>query len=102
MEYKNNYLDTNPRAEDNNYSVYYKIILNSDNLVTIACLQDFDEYDYNQDRFFKDEDGACVAFYSEENAKKYLNEKFKQEVIAPEYLVNYNHNNLFRGMLKDE
>jgi hypothetical protein len=94
----NTFLDTYDGAND---SVYYKIFLNRDDYVTIVCLQDFDEDDYKQDRFFKievDGEQMCVAFYSEEKAKIYLNEKFQRQFIDPEYQTSQS---LFNHMLKN-
>ena len=98
--YCNDYLDE--YDGESNSPVYYKLLLNRDELMTVACLQDFDECDYNQDRFFKTEEGRCVAFYDEDNAKKFLNEKFKPECIDPEYRgpSEGDPNKLFRDMLR--
>jgi len=93
----NTYLD-----ESLDSPVYYKILLNRNGLATIACLYDFDEFDYDQHKFFKTTDGTCVAFWNENNARRYLNEKFKPEYIDPEYRgpSENDPNNLFKDMLK--
>ena len=65
--------------------VYYKIIQCEDGVLTVACLQWFDEYDYDQDRFFTDEDGYQLKFDTEEEAEEWLNENIKPELIDPEH-----------------
>lgn len=66
--------------------VYYKLYLTRERLVTVVCMQDFDEYDYNPVKFFRDPDGEATVFDTEEEAVIYLNEHFQPEVIDPEYL----------------
>jgi len=65
-------------------SVYWKIFLGRDNLLTIVCMQWFDEYDYDQSRFYT-KDGEIPKWTSEEDAKKYLNDNFRKEMIDPEF-----------------
>ena len=67
---------------------YYKILLTRENKFTIVCLQDFDEIDYNQDRFLT-RNGSCeqVRFESEDSAKQYLNCNVKEQYIDDEYKI---------------
>lgn len=64
--------------------IYYKIYLNSNNLLCIVEMQYFDEYDYNQSRFYS-ENGEIPKWYDEDEAKKYLNDTFQKELIDPKY-----------------
>jgi len=66
--------------------VYYKLYLNRDQKVTVVCMQDFDECDYNPVKFFRNPDGGTTIFETEEEAVIYLNEHFRPEVIDPDYL----------------
>lgn len=74
--------------EDND--VYYRIIRTSDDdtLLTICCMQWFDEYDYDETRFLcaKGTDER-LRFSTEEKAIKFLNDNINQENIVPEYRV---------------
>lgn len=95
----NTYLDERPcQWNELHDPCYFKIYLNREWKATIACLQSFDEVDYDQNRFYKNEKKECIAFYKEENAIAFLNDKFKQEYIDPLYL---NDDNLFHNMLKE-
>lgn len=71
--------------------VYYKLIKSYRNdLITIACIQWFDEYDYDQSRFVRNSDNEIHVFESEELAQEKLNKWFKPEEIDPEYRTNKN------------
>lgn len=101
MDYENVYLDAPwGKPTEHHSPVYYKIIkmFNSDT-VTIACLQDFDELDCDQRRFFKDFEGRCICFYDENKAIEFLNETFKPECIEHCYR-KHDNNDMFKGMLK--
>ncbi|AXH71217.1 hypothetical protein BSP36_172 [Bacillus phage BSP36] len=70
--------------------LYYKIIggctrEDGNEYVTVVTMQWFDEYDYNQDRFFRDEDGDTLMFYEEDEAIQWLFDNVKEEYIDPEY-----------------
>lgn len=81
--------------------VYYKIFLTRDDLVTIVCMQWFDENDYDHSRFYRVA-GEEAKFMTEEHAKHFLNQNFKPECIDPEYLdYNEQPNYLFKDKLKD-
>jgi hypothetical protein len=66
--------------------VYYKLYLDREQRVTVICLQDFDEPDYNSMKFFRGKDGTPKVFDTEEEAVLYLNEHFLPDSIDPEYL----------------
>lgn len=67
--------------------VYYRLYKSErlEGLITIVCMQWFDEPDYYSDRFVKNSDGAAHTFETEEMAAEKLNEWYKQEEIDPEY-----------------
>lgn len=67
--------------------VYYKIYQSGrlNGLLTVVCMQWFDEYDYDQEKFFTDEDGYVLQFDTEKEAEKWLNENIKQEMIDSEH-----------------
>ena len=67
--------------------VYYKIYQSSklNGLLTVVCMQWFDEFDYDQENFFTDEYGYVLEFESEVEAEKWLNENIKAEMIDPEH-----------------
>ena len=73
--------------EDND--VYYRIIrTNDDALLTICCMQWFDEYDYDETRFLCDKGtNERLKFSTEEKAIKFLNDNINLENIDPEYRV---------------
>ncbi len=55
--------------------------------ITIVCMQKFDEYDYNENKFLRDETGEMIKWDKEIDAIKYLNDNFKIECIDPEYIT---------------
>jgi hypothetical protein len=67
--------------------VYYKIYQSDrlNGMLTVVCMQWFDEYDYDKDKFFTDEDGYVLEFDSEQEAEEWLNENIKKEMIDPEH-----------------
>ena len=68
--------------------VYYRIIRTNadDSLLTIVCMQDFDEGDYDQSRFLRAKGTDSILYFSsEEKAIKYLSTNIKPENIDPEY-----------------
>lgn len=74
--------------EDND--VYYRIIRTSDDdtLLTICCMQWFDEYDYDETRFLCAKGtNERLMFSTEEKAIKFLNDNINLENIDPEYRV---------------
>jgi hypothetical protein len=70
------------------YTVYYKIYKSEllGGRLTVICMQDFDENDYEQNRFFKDKEGNILMFHEESEAIQWLLENIKEELIDPEYL----------------
>ncbi|MCY8228769.1 hypothetical protein MOC30_14360 [Bacillus spizizenii] len=67
--------------------IYYKIYQSSrlNELITVVCMQWFDECDYDKERFLTDEEGNALKFDTEENAKRWLNENVRTEMIDPDY-----------------
>jgi len=72
-------------------NVYYKIYYWSiKDCVTVVCMQWFDEDDYNEEHFFKDENGEVLMFYQEKEAIEWLLNNIKDDKIDPEYKQNFN------------
>jgi hypothetical protein len=65
--------------------VYYKIYQMNNGLLTIVCLQDFDECDYDQDRFFTDYWNNQFKFSREKAAEDWLNRNIKPQLIDPKH-----------------
>ena len=65
--------------------VYYKLYKRSNGLMTVVCMQWFDEPDYYESNFVKDSSGEVHIFDTEEEAVEKLNELFKPEEIDHEY-----------------
>jgi len=70
--------------------VYYRIIRigEDDNILTVVCMQDHDEMDYDHSRFLcaKGTDER-LYFSTEEKAIKFLNDNINLDNIDPKYLV---------------
>lgn len=74
------------QASDN--EVYYKLYLSSrTDLVTVVCMQWFDEPDYEAKRFVRNENGEPYFFLDEDEAIAQLNEWFEPHQIDPMYLT---------------
>lgn len=72
--------------------VYWKLYRQQNGLVTVVCMQWFDEYDYYEDRFIVDSNDNVHVFDSEESAIKKLNEWFSVDEIDPKYqYIKYNN-----------
>ena len=66
--------------------VYYKLIRSPHTeLVTVACLQWFDEADYEEERFVRNSENEIHVFADEELAIEKLNEWYEQDQIDEEY-----------------
>lgn len=66
--------------------VYYRIYrTDRNNLMTVVCMQNFDEYDYDSEQFVKNSDGEPYLFYNEEDAATKLRDWYIPEQIDPEY-----------------
>jgi len=68
-------------------SVYWKLYLSTrlKGLVTVVCMQWFDEPDYDSDMFVKNKDGEPYYFTDENEAIEKLNVWYKKKDIDPEY-----------------
>lgn len=82
--------------------VYYKLYLNKKDLVTIVCMQDFDEYDYHQERFIRNSEGKAHRFETEEMALEKMKEWYKLEEIDEEYREEIKIKNLTSLLTRDE
>ncbi len=71
--------------EDLRDPVYYKLYLShhTDKL-TVVCMQSFDEYDYEEHRFYKDND-EILRWDTEAEAIDFLVKNFKPEFVDDEY-----------------
>lgn len=67
--------------------VYYRLYQSEriGGLITVVCMQWFDEMDYYEERFVKTSDGEAHTFETEEMAIEKLNKWYKPEEIDPEY-----------------
>ena len=65
--------------------VYYRPLFGRDGLVTLACMQWFDEFDYDEKRFLRDEDGQRYRFADGKEAAAWLNAHVKPDLIDPQY-----------------
>jgi hypothetical protein len=80
-------------------TVYYRIFLNRDNLLVVVELQAFDEHDYDQNKFYRDNYGYKMSWPNELEAIKFLNENFKYQFIHPDY-VTPNNTDFWKEMEK--
>ena len=71
--------------------VYYKLLRKREGFVTVICLQDFDELDYNHNHIIKNSDGKEHTFDTEDLAIKFLNDKFEIKEIDPDFFDQYNN-----------
>jgi len=69
-----------------NNEVYYKIYyLEKESYVTVVCMQYFDEGDYTEEYFFKDEEGDVLKFEWENEAIKWIIDNVAEDKIDPAY-----------------
>lgn len=80
--------------------IYYKLYNCKNGYVTIACLQWFDELDYNEKKFVRKNE-EVLSFITEEKAISYLNENFNKEDIDPEYYRAKEKSNRLKQKLED-
>ncbi len=66
--------------------VYWKLYRCKEGHVTVVCMQWFDEPDYFQEQFIRNDDGEVHVFETEDMAAEKLNAWFKPEEIDSEYL----------------
>lgn len=73
--------------------VYYRIYF-ADRIgkLTVVCLQEFDECDYKDHKFLRDEHGEKMKWSEETDALKHLNDTFKIEIIDPDCITANNPN----------
>jgi hypothetical protein len=66
--------------------VYYKIYYyEPKNYITVVCIQWFDEGDYIENNFLKDENGKILKFYNENEAIDWMLKYIKEDKIDPGY-----------------
>lgn len=65
--------------------VYWRIYQSTSNLMTVVCMQWFDEPDYFKENFVRNADQVPYYFDSEEEAIDQLNIWYKTDQINPEY-----------------
>lgn len=68
-------------------TVYYRVYLNTENLVCVVEMCSTDEYDYRPQKFFRDADGQRMKFEKEHEARAFVNRTFRRECIRPEDLT---------------
>ena len=69
-----------------NSDVYYKIYyLERKDYVTVVTMQWFDEGDYTEDHFFKDDQGKILKFDYEHEAIQWLKDNIAEDKLDPEY-----------------
>jgi hypothetical protein len=71
---------------DTSDDVYYKLKRRDTGIVTVCAIQWFDEIDYDQSTFIINSNGEQHVFADEDEAIKFLNEKFNSLEIDPIYL----------------
>ena len=80
-----------------NNEVYYKIYYyEPEDNVTVVCMQYFDEYDYIQENFFKDEDGEVLKFEWEYEAIQWLNDNVIEDKIDLKYKKGFNQSKFMK------
>ena len=74
------------KIEMDSNEVYYKIYyLDREDHVTVVCMQWFDEGDYHERHFFKDEEGDVLKFDNETDAIQWILDNVADDKIDPEY-----------------
>jgi hypothetical protein len=71
--------------------VYYRIMFwDKIERLTVVTMQWFDEHDYNENKFLRDEDNNVMRWNNEVEAIQFLNENFKPEYIDIDYVTPNN------------
>ena len=73
-------------ADDDPNPMYYRLYLH-DGRVGVVTMQWFDEMDYHDHKFVRDESGERLRFAEEMDARRFLNRAFKREAIHPDDLL---------------
>jgi len=81
--------------------VYYKLQRLESGIVTVTCLQWFDEPDYYQENFIRNSDNEIHAFETEKMAIAKLNLWFKKEEIDPEYYTGEEEKEVDKSNVRD-
>ena len=85
MENFNNTFVSNNENSEAEEGVYYRLYKTTANLITIICMQYFDECDYDKTQYVRNSNGMAYYFFEEEDAIKQLNEWYEPEQIDPEF-----------------
>ena len=81
-KYNHNYHGSIDMSSD----VYYKILHSSrTEKFTVVCMQWFDEYDYDEERFVRNKEDEIHVFETEDMAIEKLNEWYEPDQIDSEY-----------------
>ena len=65
--------------------VFWMLYCKYGNVITVINVQDFDLPDYDEDKFVRNKNKMCHAFSTEDAAITFLNEKYEQDEIDPEF-----------------
>lgn len=79
------------RFEPNHHvhEVYYRILwVAFRHKLAVACMQDFDEHEYDEPMFLLHADGERFCFETEEEAREYLNRHFRRRYIYSDDLLD--------------
>lgn len=73
------------------FDIYYKIIKDdtANKGMSVVCLQEFDEKDYIQDLFIRDDNDEILIFKTEEAAQQYIDE-YEYVLQVGDYLIKDN------------
>lgn len=78
-------------------SLYYRIYVTREDLVAVVTMQWFDESDYDESKFFTDEDGERLKFDDEDKALEWVNTHVKPDKIHPDdRRVEFNMDNYLK------
>ncbi len=65
--------------------MFYMLYLDKNGTITVICVQDFDLVDYDSRKYVRNSKKECHAFDTEEKAIEFLNEKYTEIEVDPEY-----------------
>lgn len=64
------------------WPVYHRVMMYQ-GLLSVVCLQGFDEADYDPNKFLRGNDGQAFYWLGEDEARQWLGHTFKTEAIHP-------------------
>lgn len=73
------------------HEVYWRIYHCHDDKFAVVCMQWFDEFDYDEERFMTDLDGDRLQFFSEYHDDEFVDgakiaREFLNKVVLPEFI----------------